>query len=297
MGISSIVNSGWNYVKKGGRVYGELMFGTGADKLTSTVKKSVANRAANGQSYISALGTGVKDGFKQAHKSNLRHSALHGGFWGNIKYQLKTTPRLIKNGWKLGSNAAKAAGKSGLWGGIKGALGGIGKRMPLLGGILMLATEIPNIWNATKENGIWAGIKETVKSGTRVGAGMAGGAIGAALLAPIPVVGPLLGGILGYMAGDKLASLFTGKSHSEKKMEQEELLAQQQEQLQQQMQQAGYQGGSFDTGTTNPFATYQPTMTPQQLAQMQQMLYGGMGGLNDDFMYLTMKNQYNRPTA
>ena len=84
------------------------------------------------------------------------------------------------------------------------------------------------------------------------------------------------------MAGDKLASLFTGKSYSEKKMEQEEQLAQQQQQ--------GYPT-TFDTGSTNPFSAYQPTLTPQQLMAMQQALYGGGGSLNDDFMYMTMMNR------
>lgn len=289
MGISSIATSGWNLLKKGGRVYGELVAGTGADIVTKTVNKQVAQRAANGQSYLSAVGTGIKDGFKNVHSYNIRQLVRHGGFWGNLKYQLKTTPKLVQRGWKLGSNAAKAAGKNSIWGGIKGALGGIGKRMPLIGGLLMFAGEIPNIWKATKEEGLWSGIKETVKSGARVGSGMAGGAIGAALLSPIPVVGPILGGILGYMAGDKLASLVTGKSYSEKKQEEEEQLAQ----LQQQQQQYYQQGGSFDTGTTNPFAAIQPTMTPQQLLAMQQMLYGGMGGMNDDFMYMTMMNRLN----
>ena len=71
-------------------------------------------------------------------------------------------------------------------------------------------------------------------------------------------------------------------------MDEEEQLAQvqaQQEQLMQQYQQAQMPqvGGSFDTGTTNPFATYNPT----QLAAMQQQLYGG-GGMSDDYMYQMM---------
>lgn len=292
MGIGAIATSGLKWLKAGGRAYGELVAGTGADILTKNVQKQIANRAANGQGYFSALGSGVKKGFVNAHDYNLRMSKRHGGFFKNLWHQLKTAPKLIGKGWKLGSSAAKAAGKNSIWGGIKGAFGGIAKRMPLIGGILMVASEIPNIWNTVKEQGLWAGVKETVKSGARVGAGMAGGAIGAALLAPIPVVGPILGGILGYMAGDKLASIFTGKSYSEKKQEQEELITQQQQAAQQAQQQGYYPAGSsFDTGSTNPFA--QPTMTPQQLAYMQQQLYGGMGGMNDDLMYMTMMNKIN----
>ena len=291
MGIGSIANTGLQWLKKGGRVYGDLVFGTGADVLTKKVQRQIANRAANGESYLNAAGKGIKEGFKAVHKNNLAQSRLHGGFFKNMWYNVKTTPRLVKSGWKLGAKAAKAAGKNSFWGGLKGALGGIGKRMPLIGGLLMVASELPNIISATKEEGIWAGIKEIGKSGARVGAGMAGGAIGAALLAPIPVVGPILGSILGYMAGDKLASLFTGKSYSEKKMEQEEQLAQLQTQ---QNQYTNNPYGTFDTGSTNPFAYMQPTMTPEQLMQLQQSLYGGMGGMNDDFMYMTMMNKLNR---
>ena len=293
MGIGAIANQGWQWVKKGGRVYGDLILGTGADTMTKKIQQSVANRAANGQNYFSAVGTGIKDGVKASYKHNLAQSARHGGFFKNLWHQIKTTPRLVKNGWKLGSKAAKSAGKSGFWGGIKGAFGGIAKRMPLIGGLLMVASEIPNIWKATKEEGIGAGLKEVVKSGARVGAGMAGGAIGAALLAPIPVVGPIVGGILGYMLGDKVASLFTGKSYSEKKQEEQEQLAQLQQQQQAAMQGYNPAGGTFDTGSTNPFSNMQPTMTPQQLMAMQQALYGGMGGINDDFMYMTMMNRMN----
>ena len=81
-------------------------------------------------------------------------------------------------------------------------------------------------------------------------------------------------------------------THRLKKMEEQEQLAQLQ---QQQQQQFGFNpaGGTFDTGSTNPFAYMQPTMTPQQLMAMQQSLYGGMGGINDDFMYMTMMNRLN----
>ena len=99
------------------------------------------------------------------------------------------------------------------------------------------------------------------------------------------------------MLGDKLASLVTGKSYSEKKMDEEEQLAQvqaQQEQLMQQYQQTQQAqmpqvGGNLDTGTTNPFATYNPT----QLAAMQQQLYGG-GGMSDDYMYKMMMANHGK---
>ena len=113
---------------------------------------------------------------------------------------------------------------------------------------------------------------------------MTGAAIGQALI-PIPI----LGGIVGYMAGDWLMSKFTGKSHSEKKAELEE--AQQQQIAQQQAMMQQYNTNPFGTNT-NPttvqpqFNIPKPTMTPEQLMAMKQMLYNNSmaNPMDQDFM-------------
>ena len=115
---------------------------------------------------------------------------------------------------------------------------------------------------------------------------MTGAAIGQALI-PIPVVG----GLVGYLAGDTLMSLITGKSHSEKKAEAEEqqqaLINNQQQALEGMQQQIAQQNAmQYPIGTTNPFATAQPTVTPQQLMALRQQLYNGgaVSPMDQDFM-------------
>ena len=189
-------------------------------------------------------------------------------------YQLKTTPKLIGKGWKVGANSAIAAGKNSFLGGLKGSLGAIGKRLPLIGGILMLAAEIKNVNGGMKEGGIIGGAKEAGRSVARVGAGMLGMALGTALI-PVPVVGS----IVGYMAGDWLAKLVVGKNYTERQAE-AEMAAQTSNQT------AQSAGSSFDTGTTNPFAQGSG-MTPEEIMRMGMLLQSGYG-LNNDFLGQTI---------
>ena len=90
--------------------------------------------------------------------------------------------------------------------------------------------------------------------------------------------------MIGGFVGDWLVSKVVGKSHSEKKAEAE----------------AEVKSAQEATQTTNPYAQVgssgtsginyvQPTMTPQQLLAMQQMLYsGGFGNpMDQDFMAMT----------
>lgn len=275
MGIGAIGTKAWNYLQRGVKVAPDFVFGTGGDIFTAKLTNSFygtlnAQGKRTGGQHFKNFWTQLKDATKAAEAHNTAQIKANGGFFKNMYQQLRSLPRSMSTGWQLGAANAAKAGKIKWWGGLKGSLAGIGKRLPLIGGLLAVAVEIPNIWSATKDKGLVGGITETAKTATRVTAGMVGGSIGAALLSPIPVVGPIVGGLVGYMAGDWLASLVTGKSHTEKKM-----AAQSQTQAQTQSQR------KFDTGTTNPFG--QMSMTPQELAALQMQLYGG-GRYNDDFM-------------
>lgn len=277
MGIGAIGVKAWNYVRRGAKMAPDFVLGTGNEAFSKTLTDSFygavnAEGKRAGGKHFKNFWTQLKDAAKAAEAHNIKQQKKHGGFFKNMVYQTKTIPSRMKAGWRLGAANAAKAGKSAWWGGLKGSIGSLGKRLPLLGGLLAIAVEIPNIWSATKDKGIIGGATETVKTAARVTTGMAGAAIGGALLSPIPVVGPIIGSLIGYMAGDALASIFTGKSHTEKKM-----AAQAQAQQQKQAQ----SGTHFDTGTTNPFA--QGTLTPQELAMLQMQLYGG-GKYSDDFM-------------
>ena len=122
----------------------------------------------------------------------------------------------------------------------------------------MVASEIPNIWKATKEEGIGQGAVEVAKAGGRLAGGALGSAVGTAIC-------PGIGSLVGWIAGEWLASKVVGKSYTEK---QEELAQKQQEALAlaQQMgmvpQGTNPQNGAqnpYDNGfpATNPFVPYQ----------------------------------------
>ncbi len=247
------------------------------EKATQTLKLS---RKAQGWNNIHKQ---VCDSFIKAEKEAVRQNP---NLWKGMKKSLTTLPQGMKDAWK----GAKGFGK------LKAVGGQFMKRMPLIGGIMMVAFELPNIFSAFKDKGLVGGLTEIVKSGSRLVGSMAGFAVGQALI-PIPFVG----GLIGAIAGDWLVSKITGKSHSEKKAEKEETLAQadtseQQAQLLQQelAQQQMMANNPYTNNTlgTNPygqgnFNISQATMTPQQAMAMQQMLYSGglnQSPINQDFM-------------
>lgn len=280
MGISATtLNNAWRYIKRAGKIAPDFIIGTGNEKFSKTLADSFrgvkgADGKRTGGLYFKNFWTQFKNAIKASEKHNQSVRRLHGGFWKDMWYQLKTTPKLIGKGWKVGANSAIAAGKNSFLGGLKGSLGAIGKRLPLIGGILMLAAEIKNVNGGMKEGGIIGGAKEAGRSVARVGAGMLGMALGTALI-PVPVVGS----IVGYMAGDWLAKLVVGKNYTERQAE-AEMAAQTSNQT------AQTSGSSFDTGTTNPFAQGSG-MTPEEIMRMGMLLQSGYG-LNNDFLGQTI---------
>ena len=149
---------------------------------------------------------------ENAYKNVLNNNG--GSFFKYAGKTLRELPGEVGTAWSDAGAAAKAVGKSGLWGSVKGAGSAIGKRIPLIGSLIYAATEVPNIARATADCGIVTGAGEAVKAGSRMLGFAAGAAIGQALI-PIPFVG----GIIGGMVGEKLTSMLTGKSYSEQKEE------------------------------------------------------------------------------
>lgn len=202
------------YVKRIVNAYPDFVLGTGNEAFSKVLESSLKNRASHGQTYWQALKQGTKDGFIAAEKHNKLMKAKHGSFWKSIYESIKTTPKVIQEGWV---NAG--TGKSGLvkfFSKIKGALSGACKRMPLIGTLLITVTSLPNIISAFKDDGIIGGVFETGKEAVKIGSAAGCSAMGAAILSPIPVVGPILGGLLGWVLGESLAGMVVGKSHSEK---------------------------------------------------------------------------------
>lgn len=268
-----------------GRIFkgaGRLLFDpVFTDEATKALQ---ASRKAQGwQKFHKQIG----DSFLKAEKESLRQNP---SLWQSMKSSLTTLPKDMKGAWK---------GANGFWGTTKAIGGQFWKRMPLIGGIMMVGFELPNIISAFKDNGLIGGLTETLKSGTRCLGSMAGFAIGQALI-PIPIVG----GLIGAIGGEWLISKLTGKSHTEKKAEAEEAMAQadtsalQAQQLQQYLAQQQMQNPNMlNPYSQGNFNIPQATMTPQQIMAMGQMLQGGYGLPNGNYMdqdFMSMTSGMNR---
>ncbi len=240
MGLVSMIPKTrvFNYAKRIANVTPEMMLGTGSDLIGE------AARNTKGSLYTKA-----KAGFLALEEDLKLKKKTEGGFFKRLFNNLKSTPKDISTATKEGYNAAKAAGKNKIWGGIKGLKNGIVKKMPFIGAILTIAFELPNIWTATKEQGIGQGLKEVGKAGSRLAGGAIGAAIGSAIC-------PGIGSLIGWIAGDWLTSKVVGKSYTEQKMDAElqaQELAQQQAQ---QTQQTAFTGNPYETEMTNPMYGY-----------------------------------------
>lgn len=256
IGLVKLIPKVAKYVWRGAKSAPNIIFGKGADAFVkgTTVKNAAGASTfiggarsvskAAGESWISTLWKGIKQGGRAAEAS------AKGFTMKSLLGQIKSLPKTISNYTKAGIKLAGKKGTSKLLGGLKGFFKGIGKKMPLIGNLMLVAFELPNIISATKEKGLLAGIGETLKAGVRLTAA----SIGCVALSGIPVVGP----ILGFMAGDWLASKVVGKSYSEKKAQQE----QQMQELAQMQMQAQPQVQPQQAPNTNPYGTPNPATNP-----------------------------------
>lgn len=262
IGWKALYNAAKGYAKRAAKLYPEFVAGTANDAMASAMKYRIKNRPA-GESWFKAAKSGFKEGVHAAEKHNQRMlSRNNGSVWQALKSNIKSIPTQISKGWTNGRLQAAAKGKYKWLGGLKGAMKGIGTRMPLIGTLLLAVTSLPDIFKATANEGIASGAAEVVKVGARVGGGTLGAAIGTALLGPI-------GGIAGYAIGDWLTAKVVGKSYSERKYEQEQKMAEEvekraEEKAQEAIQTAGYQQVPF-TGGYNPF----------MMMEMQQLMGNG----------------------
>ena len=136
----------------------------------------------------------------------------------------------------IAKDAAKSAGTSKLLGGAKGLFKGFSKRMPLIGTVVQLAMEAPNLWNAftSPKGGVGTGLLETGKTGLKLGAYAGGAALGATIGTMIfPGVGTGVGALIGLVssavggwAAGWVADKIMGKSFSEQQEEEKAKQAQ-----------------------------------------------------------------------
>lgn len=168
----------------------DFIFGTGSETARAAMKSTKG-------SIFSKIKAGTKAVVKESEAA-----AKNGGFFKRLGKNIVNLPKDMNAARKAGVSAAKAAGKSGFMGGLKGLGKGFVSKMPLINSLLMIGLELPNVVSATKEEGIGAGLKEAGKATLR----LAGGAIGS-----------VFGGVLGFIGGEWAVSKLTGDTYSEKK--------------------------------------------------------------------------------
>lgn len=104
---------------------------------------------------------------------------------------------------------------------FKGCAKILGKRLPLIGGLISVAMAVPTVYSAftDKENGggLYAGTREAARSLADTALLVGATAAGTALI-PIPVVGS----IVGMVAGSILSNFIFGKSFTEQRAETQE---------------------------------------------------------------------------
>lgn len=263
-GISYYVPKAYGYAKRLVKATPYIIFEEAGIK---GAKDALAVTKAADESFTSVLKKMIKSGGKGIEDSvKATKTKVSGGFLKAAWNSIKEVPSVIKVSTKWNAAravaTAKAAGKSGfatrlagIWGGTKGFFKGIGKKMPLIGNILLVAFELPNIVKATSEKGIGQGAVEVVKAGTRLTAASIASGIGTAMFGPI-------GGIAGFIIGDWVTSKIIGKSYTEKVAEEEQKNADAikrvqnmgiQVQTPQTVQQPSFAGNY--TPMSNPFST------------------------------------------
>ena len=194
-GITSTLKTTYGYAKRFAQATPELIFGTGSEAAGKAMR---AAKQSGGTLFESA-----QAGWRAMEKAG--KGSFFKSFLKNCKEFLPDMGKAISKGTEGLTGLAK------LKGGAKGLFKGIGSKLPFIGSMAMMLFELPNIFKATKEQGLFSGAKETVKAGAR----LTGGALGAA-------VGSAICSLIGWIAGEWLTSKVVGKSYTEKKAEEEQ---------------------------------------------------------------------------
>lgn len=273
MSVSGVTsNTFGSYAKRIGRIYLHSTFGTGADEFMTSMNKSIFDSKAPWYApYRNADWKNFSTKFKQAledvevHEETIRKANGNSylkAFW----HQIRTIPEVFSKERKAGVAAAKAAGTSKFWGGFKGVNKAFMKRMPLIGGLMALGFQIPNLITAFthKDGGVATGLLETGKVVAKLGLDTAGFMVGQALI-PIPFIGGIIGSCVASWLGEKVL----GKSFAEQKGE-----SSLPGELPYIAQNTG--GQSQDAGGSGWTAPKQ-TMSDEELVQMAQYMNRGSG--------------------
>lgn len=240
--------------KKFGNDYLNFVFGVDqsekfSQELAKTVRgvKSETTKKYEGGKGFVDFKQSVKDSWTKSKEAVVDTAGKPKSFGTVLKDSFKAIGEEFK-----GLKGLKLFGKEGK---LASTLKILGKRMPLIGNVLMVAFEAPNIAAAFTDKkdggGIITGTTEVVKTGAKLGAFAAGAAIGQAVI-PIPFIGGLIGGIVGSAIADKIL----GKSFTEKKEEAKAAVAEKAA-----TGQVAFSGSGTETTPATTVAS--PTTTPQ----------------------------------
>ena len=187
--VLPILRGTYRYASRIGKVVPDLLMGSNG--MTSEALGQVIR-----DEYV-ASGSAVRGLQAGWHTLETSSNASGLGFFGKIRAGGADCWQAIRSGFSnmganfsTGAEAAKAAGANGVWGGIKAAAGGFSKAMPFICTALLALEEIPNIYTACKEKGLWQGLKETGESVAKLSGAAAGAAIGSAIC---PGIGSVIG--------------------------------------------------------------------------------------------------------
>ncbi len=210
------------------RNYTMFTFGDWTTDFARIMSKSV--KAKTG----SSIWTKTKKVYIKSQKLSMKNAGIKAddSFGKYAKGMMKSWGKEIT----IAKDAAKNADTSELLGGAKGLFKGFSKRMPLIGTVVQLAMEAPNLWNAftSPKGGVGTGLLETGKTGLKLGAYAGGAALGATIGTMLfPVVGTCVGALIGLAfsavggwAAGEVADKCFGKSFTEQQEEEKEKLAQ-----------------------------------------------------------------------
>ena len=183
MGIGKLFGYGLRALK----LAPEFLLGTGSEVIGKAARHTKGS-----------IWTKVKAGGLALEKNVARQSAKNGGFFTRLFKNTVGLPKFLANGFKSG--------------GIKGLAKAVGKRMPLIGSLITIACEAPNIYRAFRDGGFMAGMKEIGGAGVELGCMAGGAAIGSAIC---PGIGTAIGGVIGGIVG----MFVRGKTYTDKQEE------------------------------------------------------------------------------
>ena len=154
----------FNYTRRLVKASPYIMFGeaanAGAKAATAVTKTADMSIAQYLKNVVKAGGKGIEANIAEVK------SVTGAGFLKSMWTSIREVPSVIGGSIKAEVEAAKGLGK--IWAGVKGLGKGIGQKLPLIGNLMLIAFELPNIFKATIEKGIGQGLIETVKAGARL---------------------------------------------------------------------------------------------------------------------------------